>query len=79
MAGFFFPAPLTAERAMPALNDGQLRENLQVPEAYAHVKNARLLKIGKTEPWAVRNADSRDVCSRRLEIVPVPQSELAGL
>lgn len=81
MAGFFFPAPLTAEHAMPALNDGQLQEKLQVPKVYAHVKKARLLKIGKTEPRVVRNADSTDVYTWRfgLEIVPEPQSELTGL
>lgn len=68
-------------RAMLALNAAQLADKLQVLEAYYHVKGARLLKIGATEPWVVSNADSIDVYTRQLgvEIVPVAQQELADL
>lgn len=68
-------------RAMLALNAAQLEEKLQVLCAYYHVKGARLLKIGETEPWVVSNADSVQVYTEKLgvEIVPVAQKELADL
>jgi len=71
----------TLPRVMLALNAAQLADKLQVLQAYYHVRGARLLKIGETEPWVVSNADSTDVYTRQLgvEIVPVAQSELAAL
>lgn len=69
------------ERAVLALNPAQLADKLQVLGAYYHVKGARLLKIGNTEPWVVSNADSTEVYTRQLgvQILPVAQSELAAL
>jgi len=71
----------TKDRAMLALNARQLRDKLQVLEAYHHVKGARLLKIGETEPWVVSNADSTEIYTQRfgIDIVQVSQSELAAL
>ena len=68
-------------RVMLALNAAQLADKLQVLAAYHHVKNARLLKIGETEPWVVSNAERTEMYTEKLgvEIVPVPQAELAAL
>jgi len=71
----------TKERAMLALNATQLQDKLLVLDAYYHVKGARLLKIGETEPWVVSNADSTEIYTQRfgIDIVQVSQSELAAL
>ena len=68
-------------RAMLALNAAQLADKLQVLDAYYHVRGGRLLKIGNTEPWVVSNADHIGVYTQQLgvQIVPVPQKELAAL
>ena len=43
------------------------------------MRRARLLKIGETEPWVVSNADETAMYTAQLgvEILPVPQAELA--
>ncbi|MBR4888226.1 MAG: hypothetical protein IKU17_03690 [Clostridia bacterium] len=64
---------------MLALNETQLKNKLQVLQAATHVRRARLLKIGETEPWVVSNAEETAMYTAQLgvEILPVPQAELA--
>lgn len=66
---------------MLALNPEELQDRLLVLQAYTHIKGARMLKIGETEPWVVSNASSPEVYEKRLgvEIVSVPQNELKTL
>ena len=68
-------------KVMLARNLKELKEELNVLEAYNFVKGANVLKIGETEPWVVSNASSTDVYEKRfgINIIKVSQSELADL
>ena len=68
----------TCQTAFYALNQADLKKKLRLVEAAEHVKHAKILKIGATEPWVVSNASSSAVYEKRLglQIIPVDHSEV---
>lgn len=70
----------THPRTRPALCVEELKDVLQVYEAYQHVKNSRLLMIGDTEPWVISNSKNLATYEERfgLTIECIPQEEVAS-
>ena len=61
-----------------ALSAIELAQRLQTLEAAEYVRNAKILKIGATEPWVVSNAPDISIYEARfgVHIIPVDQSEV---
>ena len=62
-----------------ATTKDDLKEKLEILDAYSYVKGANVLKIGETEPWVVSNAKNKETYENKfgVNIIEVPQQELA--
>ena len=71
----------THTSAVLALNRSELDSTLRVEAAYRHIRGAKILKIGETEPWVISNASSDAVYEEKLgvHVLPVAQGELVSL
>lgn len=66
------------DKVMLARSIIDLKDKLDVLDAYFFVKGANVLKIGETEPWVVSNASDTSVYEKRfgINIIKVEQAEL---
>lgn len=71
----------SSNNVMFCKNINELTDKLNVLEAYYHIKDANVIKIGETEPWVVSNASNTDVYEKRfgIKIIKVKQQELVDL